>query len=106
MRNFEYRRPRLASGFTVEFTVDNETLHGLCRDANDAGIRVELDGVVIIGSLGTLVLRYHTRVLSREARVAYIEKQQVGLSFVIQTLQDNEETSQFINLLCKARGIS
>src|SRR5258708_17413205 len=75
-RRFEYRRPRTTTGFSVDFVVGGETLHGLCRNVSDAGIRAEFDGPVpvVVGSFGLLILRHPTRLLKIEAQVDYFEK--------------------------------
>lgn len=101
MRRFEYRRPRTTTGFSVDFVVGGETLHGLCRNVSDAGIRAEFDGPVpvVVGSFGLLILRHPTRLLKIKAQVDYFEKHQVGLSFLSQSPQEREMTIQFIALI-------
>jgi len=99
MRRFEYRLPRTTTGFRVEFVVGGETFHGLCRDISDAGIRAEFDDPVAIGSFGVLILRHPSRSLKVEAQVAYIEKYQVGFSFLAQTPQEHVMTMEFIALI-------
>jgi hypothetical protein len=85
IRNFEYRPCRITTGFDVDFVAGGETLHGLCRDVSNAGIRVKLDGTVAVGDSGLLILRHPTGVLKLEAQVAYIDKCYVGLVFVFKT---------------------
>jgi hypothetical protein len=85
IRKFEYRPCRIATGFDVDFVVGGRSLHGLCQDVSDAGIRATLDGSLAVGSTGALILRHPTGVFKVEAQVAYIEKDQVGLVFVFKT---------------------
>jgi PilZ domain len=99
MRRFEYRHPRTTTGFRVDFVVGGETLHGLCRDISDAGIRAEFDDPVAVGSCGLLTLRHPTRLLKVEAQVAYIEKYQAGLSFLSQTPEQHAATMELIALI-------
>jgi PilZ domain len=96
IRRFEYRPCRTKAGFCVDFVAEGETLHGLCRDVGDTGIRAEFDGSVVVGSSGLLILRPPTGVLKLEARVAYIEKFQVGLVFLFQTAAEREMAIEFI----------
>jgi len=96
IRRFEYRPCRIAAGFSVDFMTGGETLHGICRNVSDAGIRAEFDGSVAVGSSGLLVLRHPTGVLRLETQVAYIEKSQVGLVFLFQTAWEREVTTTFI----------
>lgn len=104
MRAFKYRLPRMMTGFSVDFLVSGETLHGLCRDFSEAGIRAEFDGPVAVGSFGTLILRHSVRVVRLEAQVAYLEKYQVGLSFLVQTTQEREMALQIMTLLADNSG--
>ena len=106
MRKFEYRRPRMKTGFSVDFVVEGETLHGLCSDVSDEGIRAEFDGPITVGSSGLLILRHPTRVLKIEAHVAYFEKCQVGLSFLFQPPQERATTTQFIDLITNRSSTS
>jgi len=101
IRNFEYRLPRITTGFRVEFKVNGDILRGLCRDFTEAGIRAELDGAVVVGSVGTVILRYASRVLEVEAQVAYLERHQTGLVFLDRTGHDRDEALQLMTLLAK-----
>ena len=85
VRKFEYRQYRVRSGVSVDFIVGGETLHGVCRDVSDTGIRAEFNGSAVLGSSGLLILHKPTGVIKLEAYVAYIEKRQVGLSFSFKT---------------------
>ena len=96
IRKFEYRPCRLKTGFSVDFIVGGETLHGLCTDVGDVGIRAEFGSSLAVGASGLLILRHPVGVLKLEARVAYIEKCQVGLVFLFQTPAECEITSEFI----------
>jgi hypothetical protein len=96
IRRFEYRPCRIATGFDIDFVSGGETLHGLCRDVSDAGIRATLDGSVEVGSSGLLILRPPTGLLELEAQVAYIEDRQVGLVFLFDTPWECALTIEFI----------
>jgi hypothetical protein len=93
-------------GFDVDFEAGDETFHGLCRDVSDAGIRVEFDGSVVVGIGGLLILRHPTGVLKLEARVAYIEKCQVGLLFLFTSQWERELTIEFIASIANHTGNS
>jgi len=96
LRKFEYRPCRLATGFNVDFVAEGEAIHGVCKDVSDAGIRAEFDGSVTVGSSGLLILRHPTGILKLVARVAYCEKYQVGLEFLLDTPSERRMTSDFI----------
>lgn len=96
IRKFEYRRSRMKTGFGVDFIADGETLHGICGDVSDAGIRAEFDGPMDVGRSGLLILRHPRGVLKLEAQVAYIEKRWVGLVFLFKTPTDCATAIQFV----------
>lgn len=106
IRRFEYRHPRMTTGFNVDFAAGAETLHGLCRDVSEDGIRAEFDGSVVVGSSGLLVLRHPIGVLKLEARVAYVERRQVGLVFLFQTPWERRVTIEFVASIANHKGTS
>ena len=96
VRKFEYRPSRIAAGIDVEFKTGGETIQGTCKDVSDTGIRVILDGSVLVGSSGVLTLRHVIGVLALEAQVAYMDKSQVGLTFLFKTNWEREITAEYI----------
>jgi hypothetical protein len=96
IRRFVYREPRLATGFHVDFVTAGLPFRGLCRDVSDAGIRAEFDDPLTVGASGLLILRPPTGVLQLRAQVAYIEKQQIGLWFLLETPWERRMTIDFI----------
>lgn len=76
----------------------------MCRDVSNAGIRGEFEGPVVVGSDGLLILRPPFGVLELQARVAYIEKNQVGLLFVFDTPWERTTTLEFIATIAKEPG--
>jgi hypothetical protein len=106
IRKFEYRPFRMKIGFDVDFEADDVTLHGVCRDVSDAGIRAEFDGFVVVGSSGLLTLRHPTGELTIEAQVAYSEKCQVGLVFLIKTQWQHDLTIDFISTITNLAAAS
>jgi hypothetical protein len=103
-RNFQYREPRLKTGFGVDFVVDGELFSGVCRDVSSAGIRGEFEGPVTVGSDGLLILHPPFGVLELHARVAYIEKRQVGIVFLLETPWERTTTLEFIAAIAKVTG--
>jgi hypothetical protein len=85
VRKFEYRPCRITAGFDLEFVAEGKTLHGLCEDVSNEGIRAILDGSVVVGSFGLVIFSHSTGVLELEAQVAYLDKHHVGLVFLFQT---------------------
>ena len=96
VRKFIYRHCRVKAGFTVDFLVGSDTFHGVCRDASDAGIRAEFDGSVVVGSSGLLVLHKPAGVLKLEARVAYMDRGQVGLDFTFKANPEHGRIVEFV----------
>jgi len=96
VRKFEYRSCRIAAGIDVEFAMDGQTIQGSCKDVSDAGVRASLDGSVVVGDLGILTLRHPIGVLAIEAQVAYIERSQVGFTFIFKTTWEREITAEYI----------
>jgi hypothetical protein len=96
IRKFEYRPCRIATGFKIDFILEEETIHGLCLGVSVTGIRAALDGPVAVGRSGLLVLRHPTGELEIESRVAYSEKIHVGLIFLFRSSWESEMTSDYI----------
>jgi hypothetical protein len=99
IRKFEYRPCRIATGFNVDFEVEGETLYGLCRDVSDTGIRIKLEGSVVVGDSGTLTLRHPLGVLKLEASVAYIDQYHVGLVFVFETNRERANALDYMSVV-------
>jgi hypothetical protein len=104
LRKFQFREPRLKTGFSVDFVAGGERFFGLCKDVSSAGIRGEFEGPIIVGSDGLLILRPPVGVLELRARVAYIEKRQVGLLFLFETPWERTTTLEFIATITKGTG--
>jgi hypothetical protein len=96
IRKFEYRPCRIAAGVGVDFVVGGDTLHGMCKDVSNSGIRATLNGSVAVGNSGFLTLRHPIGVLELEAQVAYIEELQVGLEFLFKTTWECAMTIEFV----------
>jgi hypothetical protein len=104
VRKFQYREPRLEAGFDVDFVAEGVLCPGLCRDVSNAGIRGEFDGPITVGRDGLLILRPPIGELQLQARVAYIEKRQVGLLFLFETPWERTTTLEFIAAIRKGAG--
>jgi len=96
IRKFEYRPCRIATGFEVDFVVQDDIFHGVCRDVSDAGIRATFDNSLTVGDSGKLTLRHPVGMLDLEAQVAYIERQYVGLVFTFKTHWESARTIDFM----------
>ncbi len=106
IRSFIFREPRMTTGFRVDFVTGGPSFRGLCRDVSDTGIRAEFDDPLIVGGSGLLILRPPTGVLELRAQVAYIEKRQVGLLFLFETLWERRMTIEFIAAIANDGGAS
>lgn len=104
IRRFVYREPRMATGFNVDFLAGGSPVRGLCRDVSDTGIRAEFDDPLILGDTGLLTLRPPTGVLELRAQIAYIEKRQVGLLFLFETVWERRMTVEFIAAIANDAG--
>ena len=96
VRKFEFRPCRMKAGFDVTFLAGGETVHGICRDVSDAGVRAQFDGPVVTGSAGQITLRHPSGIVNLEAQVAYSEKSQVGLVFLFRTPSDCASATRLI----------
>jgi PilZ domain len=103
-RKFQYREPRLKIGFNVDFATGGALFPGFCRDVSNAGIRGEFEGPIVVGSEGLLILRPPAGVLELQARVAYVDKRQVGLLFLFGTPWERTSTLEFIAEITQGAG--
>lgn len=106
IRKFEYRPCRVTTGFDVDFIVGNETYIGLCRDVSDTGIRVKLEGSVVVGDTGLLTLRHPMGMLKIDAQVAYIDKCYVGLIFEFETPRERTATAEYMAVIANHAAAS
>jgi hypothetical protein len=97
VRKFEYRPCRITTGFDVDFTAGEKTIHGICKNVSNSGIRATFYDPVAAGSSGVLVLRHPIGVLKLEAMIVYVEESQVGFEFLCQTPRECATTSQFMD---------
>ena len=104
IRKFEYRPCRIETGFNVEFATGRETLQGLCKDVSEAGIRVMLDGPLVVGSSGLLTLRHPRGVLEIEAQVVYTDRCHAGLAFLFQTRWELEAATEYISAIVNSKA--
>jgi len=106
IRKFEYRPCRITTGFDIEFIVGDETFIGICRDVSDTGIRVKLEGSVVVGDSGLLTLRHPMGLFKIEAQVAYIDNAFVGLIFDFETQRERTATAEFMTALANHAAAS
>jgi PilZ domain len=104
MRQFAYRKPRMATGFQIEFEVEHSHFPGFCRDVSDEGLRAEFHDLLVKGTRGLLILRPRTGVLALRSQVAYVEKRQVGLLFLFETPWERRMTVEFIAAILNDTG--
>jgi hypothetical protein len=106
VRKFEFRLPRTGLGCNVEFLTGGAAHHGICKDVSEAGVRAELEGSVVAGNTGLLILRHPAGVVKLTAQVAYVEDCEVGLVFHFETLWERKMTSEFIASISGDSGTS
>ncbi|HEY4356195.1 MAG TPA: PilZ domain-containing protein [Acidobacteriaceae bacterium] len=95
MRTFEYRQPRITANFGLEFSLERHTVHGMCTDVSDGGIRAVFEEHLKVGDTGSLLLRHPRRSFTLDAAVAHIEGDNVGLTFLCQTNEDRVQSELF-----------
>jgi hypothetical protein len=105
VRDFVYRKPRMATGFQVEFALGSLRAHGFCRDVSSTGIRADFEDDLIEGTCGLLILRPRTGVLEIRSQVAYVEKCQVGLLFLFDTQWEQRMTMEFVASILEDKGL-
>lgn len=96
VRKFEYRPCRIATGFDVDFVASGITLHGLCGDVSNSGIRATFNGSVAVGTSGVLILRHPAGELKIEAQVTYIQNGQVGIEFIFKSSWESDRTIEYV----------
>jgi two-component system, chemotaxis family, chemotaxis protein CheY len=101
----EYRKPRMTTGFQVEFLVGAARFHGFCKDVSSTGIRAEFEDDLVENISGLLILRPRSGVLEVRSRVAYVEKCQVGLLFLFETPWEQRMTVDFIAGVLEDKGL-
>ena len=106
VRKFEYRPCRITAGFDLEYVAEGKTLHGLCEDVSNEGIRATLDGSVVVGSFGLVIFGHSTGVLELQAQVAYIDRCHVGLVFLFPTPWERGIITSLIASIQKGTGDS
>jgi len=99
MRKFEYRTPRLRGNFSVDFLMSDHALHGHCINVSDTGIRATLDGDVLAGGTGSLILRHSRHTLTVQAVVTHLQIGEVGFSFIFHTEEQRELARKFLALV-------
>jgi PilZ domain len=82
MRSLEYRAPRVAKDFCVDFIVDTDRYRGACIDLSEKGIRASFEEPVPLGLVGSIVMHHPLYKVSIPARAIYLLRNQVGFAFL------------------------
>ena len=96
MQKFEYRCPRFAVDLPVEFTIEQSTLAGRCKDISMEGMRLELSQPLPADACGTVVLSYQDRPLPLSVRVAHVGESYDGMEFIYRSEGEREAVARLI----------
>lgn len=99
MRTLEYRSPRLAMDFCVDFVTGTALFRGTCVDVNGEGLRASFDLPVPKSLVGSLILHHPLCRASIPARVVYLLKDQVGFVFFDHTRRDQDVLFHFMGIV-------
>ena len=96
MQKFDYRSPRFAVDFPVQFTIKQSTLPGRCKDISKDGMRLELRHPTPPDAFGTVLLSYRDWPLEFSVRVAHTGATHNGVEFSYKTHQERDAVAHLI----------
>jgi hypothetical protein len=96
MQKFEYRSPRFSADLPVQFTVEQLTLAGRCRNISNEGMRLELRQPLPPNARGSVLLSYQENRLELNVRVAYSGKTYDGVEFLYRSEGEREAVARLV----------
>jgi hypothetical protein len=99
MRPLEYRSPRVASAFRIDFRAGTERFRGNCIDISQSGVRGRFLEELPLDLEGELTLLYPGYEATFPARVVYVLEGQVGFTFLERPGFDRSALTQFLAAL-------
>jgi hypothetical protein len=103
MRKFDYRTPRFIVDLPVQFTVNNLTLTGRCREIGKEGMLLELRQQLPPDACGMVSISYQDRTLEIEVRVAHAGATHGGMEFVYKSDSERSAVAQLVTALASSR---
>jgi hypothetical protein len=104
MQKFEYRSPRFTVDLPIQFTFEQSTLPGRCRDISNEGMRLELRQPLPADARGTVFLSCGDRPLQLSVRVAHTGVAHDGVEFVYQSDHERGAVARLVASLAVAAG--
>lgn len=104
MQKLEYRSPRFNVDLPIEFTIEQSTLPGRCRNISKDGMRLELRQPLPPDALGTVRLNCQDRPLELSVRVAYSGKTYEGVEFVYRSDIERNAVGRLVASLASSTG--
>jgi hypothetical protein len=104
MQKFEYRSPRFAVDLPIQFTVEQSTLPGRCRNISKEGMRLELCRPLPAEARGTILLSCQDSPLELSVRVAYSGKTCEGVEFIYRSDSERDAVARLVASLAGSKG--
>jgi len=104
MQKFEYRSPRFPVDFLVQFTVEDLTLTGRCREISQEGMTLELRQPLTLNSSGMISLHYREQTIQIRARVAHVATTHCGLEFLSESETERSALAHLIASVTPAQS--
>jgi hypothetical protein len=103
MQKFEYRSPRFAVDLPVQFTVEQSTVPGRCRNISQEGMRLELRQPLPPDARGTVILSCQDHSLELSVRVTNSGKIHEGVEFIYNSDSERDAVAHLVaSLACSA----
>ena len=104
MQKFEYRTPRFSVDLPAQFTVEQSTLTGRCREISQEGMTFETRQPLTSGSSGMVSMSYQDRTFEIHARVAHVAEVQSGLEFLYESEAERSAVAQLVASLASSQN--
>ena len=104
MQKFEYRTPRFSVDFPVQFTVENSTLIGRCKEISQEGMTFEVRQPLTPGSSGAVSINYLDHTIEIQARVAHVTETHGGLEFLYESEMEKSAVAQLVVSLAASQS--
>jgi hypothetical protein len=104
MQKFEYRTPRFSVDLPAQFTVEQSTLTGRCREISQEGMTFETRQPLTSGSSGMVSMSYQDRTFEIHARVAHVAEAHGGLEFLYESEMEKSAVAQLVASLAASQN--
>jgi hypothetical protein len=99
MQKFEYRAPRFAVDLPAQFTVEQSTLFGRCKNISKEGMRLELSRPLPPNVRGTVTLNYRDSSLELSVRVANSGTTYDGVELIYNSDSERDAVAHLVGSL-------